>query len=91
MGCTKAEADNWLAHQDDFNALLSNLNEMSECSAGSSDNHTDDKVASLHERSKHSKGRVQYVFVLPVEFVPSSEIRFTFCINMFILIHVRLF
>ena len=57
---TKADADNWLAHQDDFNALLSNLNQMTDSSANSSED-VCKKVASLEEKSKQSKGRVQCV------------------------------
>ncbi|WAR01980.1 PINX1-like protein [Mya arenaria] len=27
VGCSKSHADNWIAHQDDFNSLLANLNQ----------------------------------------------------------------
>ena len=67
LGSSKKHADNWIAHQDDFNALLSQLN------SGTQDNEDTEtesaKVASLEERSKSAKGRVQYV----------SEIFYYYC------------
>jgi hypothetical protein len=58
VGCTKNYADNWIAHQDDFNSLLANLN----ANHSNSDSGTGtpvEKVISLENHSKTSKGRVQ--------------------------------
>ena len=52
VGCTVDHADNWLAHQDEFNALLSALN-------SSSSEKTKTKVQNLEEVSKSLKGRIQ--------------------------------
>jgi Pin2-interacting protein X1 len=52
LGCAKTQVDNWIAHQDDFNALLANLNQSNQL--------TDtDKVTSLENKSKTSRSRVQ--------------------------------
>ncbi|XP_063401653.1 PIN2/TERF1-interacting telomerase inhibitor 1-like [Mytilus trossulus] len=53
LGCAKSQVDNWIAHQDDFNALLANLNQSN------TPNDTQ-KVSSLENRSKTSKSRVHY-------------------------------
>lgn len=53
LGCSKSQVDNWIAHQDDFNALLANLNQ-------SNTQNDTDKVSSLENRSKTSKSRVHY-------------------------------
>ena len=55
LGCSKAEADNWIAHQDDFNDLLASLNQSN--STVNSTESTD--LLSLERRSKESKGRMQ--------------------------------
>lgn len=53
LGCSKTQVDNWIAHQDDFNALLANLNQSNQL--------TDtDKVISLENKSKTSRSRVHY-------------------------------
>lgn len=53
LGCTKSYADNWIAHQDDFNALLANLNQ-------SNTQNEAEKVISLENKSKTSRSRVHY-------------------------------
>ncbi|XP_071120480.1 PIN2/TERF1-interacting telomerase inhibitor 1-like [Mytilus edulis] len=53
LGCSKSQVDNWIAHQDDFNALLANLNQ-------SNTQIDTEKVSSLENRSKTSKSRVHY-------------------------------
>ncbi|XP_052802425.1 PIN2/TERF1-interacting telomerase inhibitor 1-like isoform X2 [Mya arenaria] len=55
VGCSKSHADNWIAHQDDFNSLLANLNQ--DHGEGSKQ---PDKVTSLENNSKTSKGRLHY-------------------------------
>ena len=52
IGCTKDHSDNWVAHQDEFNALLSALN-------SSSSEKTKTTVQNLEEVSKSLKGRIQ--------------------------------
>lgn len=57
VGCSRNEADNWIAHQDDFNSLLANLNQNhGNTDTGSHDN----KVLSLEQTSKTSRGRLHY-------------------------------
>merc|ERR1712083_336839 len=63
VGCTKKHADNWIAHQDDFNSLLSSLNaENQETSCDKPPITLSDKdaVQNLEHRSKSSKSRVHY-------------------------------
>ncbi|KAL5006329.1 hypothetical protein ScPMuIL_015135 [Solemya velum] len=57
VGCSNNHADNWIAHQDDFNALLANLNQ--DHSQGT-DTTEENKVVSLEKKSKASKSRVHY-------------------------------
>lgn len=54
VGCSQQFADNWTAHQEDFNSVLSALNK---------DVTTESSVAafSLNDKSKNSRSRVQYV------------------------------
>ncbi|XP_064634619.1 PIN2/TERF1-interacting telomerase inhibitor 1-like isoform X2 [Lineus longissimus] len=60
VGCTKSHADNWIAHQDDFGALLANLN-ANHSNTNSGTNTPDaEKVISLESHSKSAKGRVHY-------------------------------
>ena len=54
VGCTKDYADNWVAHQDDFNALLSSLN-----ASNAMEESVKGNVQNLEEVSKSSKGRIQ--------------------------------
>nr|XP_054757766.1 PIN2/TERF1-interacting telomerase inhibitor 1-like [Lytechinus pictus] len=55
IGCKASQEDNWIAHQDDFNDLLSSLNE------GHAPSTSNEREAlSLEERSKKSRSRVHY-------------------------------
>ncbi|KAM3930276.1 PIN2/TERF1-interacting telomerase inhibitor 1 [Leptodactylus fuscus] len=61
LGASNNHEDNWIAHQDDFNQLLADLNNChGSGSAASSDNETK-KSFSLEEKSKSSKKRVHYM------------------------------
>ena len=53
VGCSKNYADNWVAHQDDFNDLLASLNQGSDVQKDPT------QVQSLEEKGKQSKGRLQ--------------------------------
>lgn len=53
VGATKDYADNWIAHQDDFNSLLANLNQEVPQELESKN------VSQLENKSKHSRSRVQ--------------------------------
>ena len=55
VGCTKAHADSWIGHQDDFNSLLANLN------SSVVPKEETVKVTQLEKKSKSSRKRVQYV------------------------------
>ncbi|XP_051880664.1 PIN2/TERF1-interacting telomerase inhibitor 1 [Pristis pectinata] len=58
LGATKNHEDNWIAHQDEFNELLSKLND---CHRQNGSTVVEDKtVFSLEEKSKSSKKRVHY-------------------------------
>ncbi|XP_069742719.1 PIN2/TERF1-interacting telomerase inhibitor 1 isoform X2 [Narcine bancroftii] len=58
LGATKNHEDNWIAHQDEFNELLSKLND---CHGQNGSTSTEDKTMfSLEEKSKSSKKRVHY-------------------------------
>lgn len=58
LGATKNHEDNWIAHQDEFNQLLSKLND---CHGQNDSTATGDKALfSLEEKSKSSKKRVHY-------------------------------
>ncbi|XP_036096312.1 PIN2/TERF1-interacting telomerase inhibitor 1 isoform X1 [Molossus molossus] len=61
LGATINNEDNWIAHQDDFNQLLAELNTCHglETADFSSDN-KEKKSFSLEEKSKISKNRVHY-------------------------------
>jgi Pin2-interacting protein X1 len=63
VGCSKNYADNWIAHQDDFNAILSSLNEsVGESTAAKEESSVTEKEklrASLEAKSKSSRTRVQ--------------------------------
>ena len=58
MGCSKTYADSWIAHQDDFNALLANLGQ-DHGGGGNSSEEEAVRVSSLEEKSRTSRGRVQ--------------------------------
>ena len=55
--------DKWVAHQDDFNSLLANLNQSSGDPAGDDEGPTSTSstsgVQSLEVKSKSSRSRVQ--------------------------------
>lgn len=53
VGCNHQQADNWIAHQEDFNSILSALNK--DVNAESSF-----AIFSLHDKSKNSRSRVHY-------------------------------
>lgn len=55
VGYKKDQGDNWIAHQDDFNTILANLNE------GNSEQQA--SVSSIESASKKSRSRVQSVFI----------------------------
>ncbi|XP_078397546.1 PIN2/TERF1-interacting telomerase inhibitor 1 [Cetorhinus maximus] len=58
LGAAKNHEDNWIAHQDEFNQLLSELND---CHGQNGSPVAEDKTAfSLEEKSKSSKKRVHY-------------------------------
>ncbi|XP_078069076.1 PIN2/TERF1-interacting telomerase inhibitor 1 [Mustelus asterias] len=58
LGAAKNHEDNWIAHQDEFNQLLSDLND---CHAQNGSPGAEDKTKfSLEEKSKSSKKRVHY-------------------------------
>lgn len=61
LGATINNEDNWIAHQDDFNQLLAELNTCHgpETADSTSDN-KEKKSFSLEEKSKTSKNRVHY-------------------------------
>ncbi|NWJ06587.1 PINX1 inhibitor, partial [Crypturellus undulatus] len=60
LGATIKHEDNWIAHQDDFNQLLAELND---CHGQSETEPSarDQKKFSLEEKSKSSKKRVHYM------------------------------
>ncbi|XP_033751631.1 PIN2/TERF1-interacting telomerase inhibitor 1-like isoform X2 [Pecten maximus] len=59
VGCSRNHADNWIAHQDDFNDLLSSLNQDAP-EKNNSDEDSSDKVTGLESKSKASRSRVHY-------------------------------
>lgn len=68
LGCKRADADKWIAHQDDFNSLLANLNEdvaedpeQTPVTGTGPVSSTTPAVQSLEAKSKSSRSRVQYV------------------------------
>lgn len=54
IGVKQANDDNWIAHQDDFNALLSSLNN------GNVESQDQNKVESLEVRARSSKTKITY-------------------------------
>merc|ERR1711962_315194 len=56
LGSTQANDDNWIAHQDDFNALLGALNQKRSTSSEASES----KIGSLEDRVKNSKKKIMY-------------------------------
>ncbi|XP_010621151.1 PIN2/TERF1-interacting telomerase inhibitor 1 isoform X2 [Fukomys damarensis] len=60
MGWSKGK-DNWIAHQDDFNQLLAELNTCHGQETTDSPDNKEKKFFSLEEKSKVSKNRVHYM------------------------------
>ena len=56
VGCSKSHADNWIAHQDGFDELLSSLNNGPSSSATGG---KETSAVSLEEKSRSSRSRVQ--------------------------------
>jgi len=56
LGSTQANDDNWIAHQDDFNALLGALNQKTSTTSEASES----KIGSLEDRVKNSKKKIMY-------------------------------
>jgi len=56
LGSTQANDDNWIAHQDDFNALLGALNQKTSTTSEASEL----KIGSLEDRVKNSKKKIMY-------------------------------
>lgn len=61
LGATINNEDNWIAHQDDFNQLLAELNTCHGQEAADSSDNKEKKSFSLEEKSKISKNRVHYM------------------------------
>ncbi|XP_054239670.1 PIN2/TERF1-interacting telomerase inhibitor 1 [Indicator indicator] len=61
LGATINHEDNWIAHQDDFNQLLAELNDCHGQGETESSVNNQKKKFSLEEKSKSSKKRVHYM------------------------------
>ncbi|NXU56744.1 PINX1 inhibitor, partial [Turnix velox] len=61
LGAAINYEDNWIAHQDDFNQLLAELNDCHGQSETESSVNKQKKTFSLEEKSKSSKKRVHYM------------------------------
>ncbi|XP_057360998.1 PIN2/TERF1-interacting telomerase inhibitor 1 isoform X4 [Manis pentadactyla] len=61
LGATINNEDNWIAHQDDFNKLLAELNTCHGQETADSSDNKEKKSFSLEEKSKVSKNRVHYM------------------------------
>ncbi|XP_011798208.1 PREDICTED: PIN2/TERF1-interacting telomerase inhibitor 1 isoform X1 [Colobus angolensis palliatus] len=61
LGATINHEDNWIAHQDDFNQLLAELNTCHGQETADSSDKKEKKSFSLEEKSKISKNRVHYM------------------------------
>ncbi|XP_044768504.1 PIN2/TERF1-interacting telomerase inhibitor 1 isoform X3 [Neomonachus schauinslandi] len=61
LGATINNEDNWIAHQDDFNQLLAELNTCHGQETTDSSDNKEKKTFSLEEKSKISKTRVHYM------------------------------
>ncbi|XP_007936905.1 PIN2/TERF1-interacting telomerase inhibitor 1 [Orycteropus afer afer] len=61
LGATINNEDNWIAHQDDFNQLLAELNTCHGQETIDSSDNKEKKSFSLEEKSKISKNRVHYM------------------------------
>ncbi|NXW19042.1 PINX1 inhibitor, partial [Circaetus pectoralis] len=61
LGATINYEDNWIAHQDDFNQLLAELNDCHGQGETESSVNNQKTMFSLEEKSKSSKKRVHYM------------------------------
>ncbi|XP_055741749.1 PIN2/TERF1-interacting telomerase inhibitor 1 isoform X2 [Salvelinus fontinalis] len=63
LGTTASHEDNWIAHQDDFNQLLADLNNChgQNTANAPSEEKQQEKSFSLEEKSKTSRKRVHYM------------------------------
>ncbi|XP_073529988.1 PIN2/TERF1-interacting telomerase inhibitor 1 [Phyllobates terribilis] len=61
LGAASNHEDNWIAHQDDFNQLLAELNDCHGTGSAASSDSENKKSFSLEEKSKSSKKRVHYM------------------------------
>lgn len=61
LGAAINNEDNWIAHQDDFNQLLAELNTCHGQETADSSDNKEKKSFSLEEKSKISKNRVHYM------------------------------
>ncbi|KFV50753.1 PIN2/TERF1-interacting telomerase inhibitor 1, partial [Gavia stellata] len=61
LGATINYEDNWIAHQDDFNQLLAELNDCHGQGETDSSVNNQKKTFSLEEKSKSSRKRVHYM------------------------------
>ncbi|XP_005337290.2 PIN2/TERF1-interacting telomerase inhibitor 1 isoform X4 [Ictidomys tridecemlineatus] len=61
LGATINNEDNWIAHQDDFNQLLAELNTCHGQEIADSSDNKEKKSFNLEEKSKISKNRVHYM------------------------------
>uniref|UniRef100_A0AAZ3QLC8 G-patch domain-containing protein n=1 Tax=Oncorhynchus tshawytscha TaxID=74940 RepID=A0AAZ3QLC8_ONCTS len=64
LGTTASHEDNWIAHQDDFNQLLADLNNchgQNTANEAPSEEKQQEKSFSLEEKSKTSRKRVHYM------------------------------
>uniref|UniRef100_A0A4W5QNY6 PIN2 (TERF1) interacting telomerase inhibitor 1 n=1 Tax=Hucho hucho TaxID=62062 RepID=A0A4W5QNY6_9TELE len=64
LGTTASHEDNWIAHQDDFNQLLADLNNchgQNTANEAPSEEKRQEKSFSLEEKSKTSRKRVHYM------------------------------
>ncbi|XP_073442471.1 PIN2/TERF1-interacting telomerase inhibitor 1 isoform X2 [Dendrobates tinctorius] len=61
LGANSNHEDNWIAHQDDFNQLLAELNDCHGTGSAASSDNENKKSFSLEEKSKSSKKRVHYM------------------------------
>ncbi|XP_008119569.1 PIN2/TERF1-interacting telomerase inhibitor 1 [Anolis carolinensis] len=61
LGLSINQEDNWIAHQDDFNQLLAELNNTHGQETPEAVSKEEKKIFSLEEKSKTSRKRVHYV------------------------------
>ncbi|XP_062979835.1 PIN2/TERF1-interacting telomerase inhibitor 1 [Elgaria multicarinata webbii] len=61
LGASVSQEDNWIAHQDDFNQLLADLNGCHGQHVPEASSREEKKTFSLEQKSKTSRKRVHYV------------------------------